>query len=62
MLEIHYNFFNDTDKNDSAFSFYESTPDEIGMLVRKLLNKCLPFDKIATLIFEKMSHIQAWVI
>ena len=26
-------FFDDTDTNDSAFRFYESTPDEVGMLI-----------------------------
>ena len=54
--------FDDTDKNDSAFRFYETTPDEIGMLINKFPNKDSPFDKIQTLIFRKMSHILAPVI
>ena len=29
-------FFDDTVENDSALRFYESTPDKVRMLVRKL--------------------------
>ena len=28
-------FFDDTDKNDSASRFYETTPDDVGMLISK---------------------------
>ena len=55
-------FCDDTDKNDSALRFYESTPDEVGMLINNFPNKSSQFVKIPTLIFEKMSHILAFVI
>ena len=55
-------FFNDTDKNDSASLFYESTPDEVGMLNSKFPNKGSPFDKIPALLFKEKSHILASII
>ena len=55
-------YFDETDENDSAFLFYESTPDEVSMLICKIPNKGSPLDKIPTLIYKKMSHILAPVI
>ena len=37
-------FFDDTDKNDSAFRFNESSPDKVGMLISTFPNKGSPFD------------------
>ena len=55
-------FFDESDKNDSDFRFYKSTPDEISMLTSKFPNKGSPPDKKPTLIYKKMSHILAPVI
>ena len=52
-------FFDETDKKVSALSFYEYTLDEVSMLNSKFSNKGSSPDKIHTLIYKKMSHIQA---
>ena len=46
-------FFDEADKNASAFGFYESIPDEFSMLISKIRNKGSAPDKIPTLIYKK---------
>ena len=48
-----FSFFDDADKNNSAFRFFESTPVEVAMLINKFSNKGSPPDKSPTLIYEK---------
>ena len=45
--------FDEPDKKDSAFRFYESTPDEVAMLISKFPNKGTPPDRIPTLLYKK---------
>ena len=42
----------DADKNNSTFRFYESIPDEIGMLIGEFPKKGSPSDK-HILIYKK---------
>ena len=48
-----FSFFDDADKNNSAFRFFESTPGEVGLVIGKFPNKGSPSDKIHTLICKK---------
>ena len=46
-------FFDETDKIYSIFRFYESTPEEVAMLISKFQNEGSPPDMIPTLIYKR---------
>jgi len=57
-----FSYFTLHERSSNSFRFFDTTPDEVNILVGKLPNKSAPLDKIPTFIFKKNSHLISPVI